>query len=113
MSESFPLEELRALLNKARSVDKYCNQFGADEHKYQWNPSASVEEVEDFEQKIGVRLPEEYRNFLLLAGNGGAGPYYGLFSLQKILYWLEDGMDPKKEPVLYLSLIHISEPTRH
>ena len=101
MSESFPLEELRTLLNKARAVDKYCNQFGADEHKYQWNPPASVEEVEDFEQKIGVRLPEEYRNFLLLAGNGGAGPYYGLFSLQKILYWLEDGMDPKKEPVLY------------
>ena len=101
MSESFPLEELRTLLNKARAVDKYCNQFGADEHKYQWNPPASVEEVEDFEQKIGVRLPEEYRNFLLLAGNGGAGPYYGLFSLQKILYWLEDGMDPKKEPVLH------------
>lgn len=63
MSGSFPLEELRALLNKARAVDKYCNQFGADEHKYQWNPPASVEEVEDFEQKIGVRLPEEYRNF--------------------------------------------------
>ena len=101
MSESFPLEELRALLNKAKAVDKYCYQFGAKSHQYQWNPPASVEEVEDFEQKIGVRLPEEYRNFLLLAGNGGAGPYYGLFSLQKILYWVEDNMDPKKEPVLY------------
>ena len=101
MSESFPLEELRALLNKAKAVDKYCYQFGAKSHQYQWNPPASVEEVEEFEQKIGVRLPEEYRNFLLLAGNGGAGPYYGLFSLQKILYWVEDNMDPKKEPVLY------------
>jgi hypothetical protein len=86
MSESFPLEELRALLNKAKAVDKYCYQFGAKSHQYQWNPPASVEEVEEFEQKIGVRLPEEYRDFLLLAGNGGAGPYYGLFSLQKILY---------------------------
>lgn len=99
--EEFPLKELRDLLEKAKSVDKYCRQFGAKSHQYQWNPPASVEEVEDFEQKIGVRLPEEYRNFLLLAGNGGAGPYYGLFSLQKTLYWLEDDMDPKKEPVLY------------
>ena len=99
--EKFPLEELRDLLEKARAVDKYCQQFGAKSHQYQWNPPASVEEVEDFEQKIGVRLPEEYRNFLLLASNGGAGPYYGLFSLQQILYWLEDDMDPKKEPVLY------------
>ena len=74
MSESFPLEELRALLNKAKAVDKYCYQFGAKSHQYQWNPPASVEEVEEFEQKIGVRLPEEYRDFLLLAGNGGAGP---------------------------------------
>ncbi len=101
MSESFPLKELRTLLNKAKAVDKYCYQFGAKSHQYQWNPPASVEEVEEFEQKIGVRLPEEYRDFLLLAGNGGAGPYYGLFSLQKILYWLEDDIDFKKEPVLY------------
>lgn len=101
MSESFPLAELRELLNKAKEMDANFKQFGADAHKYQWNPPASLEEVEDFEQKIGVRLPEEYRSFLLLAGNGGAGPYYGLFSLQKVLYWLESDIDPKKEAVLY------------
>ncbi|MDE6365434.1 MAG: SMI1/KNR4 family protein, partial [Lachnospiraceae bacterium] len=101
MSERFPLEELRDLLNKAKEMDANCKQFGANAHKYQWNPPASLEEVEDFEQKIGVRLPKEYRSFLLLAGNGGAGPYYGLFSLQEVLYWLEDDMDLKKEPVLY------------
>jgi hypothetical protein len=32
-----------------------------------------------------VRLPAEYRTFLLHAGNGGAGPYTGLLHLEAAL----------------------------
>ena len=84
MNGDFPIEELKAQLNQARLVDKDLKEFGANKHKYFWNSPASLEEVEQFEKKIGVSLPEEYRNFIIKAGNGGAGPFYGLFSLKEI-----------------------------
>lgn len=77
----FPLEEVRALLEKARTADAECKQFGAKHHQYKLNPPASLEEVEVFEESVGVTLPEDYRNFLLYAGNGGAGPFLSLIHI--------------------------------
>jgi hypothetical protein len=37
-----------------------------------------------FELRLGISLPEEYRNFLLELGFG-AGPYYGIFSPEESL----------------------------
>ena len=84
MSNTFPIEELRSLLEKARTADAELKQFGAEHHKYQWNPPASLKEIEEFEQETGISLPDGYRNFLLQEGNGGAGPFYGLFSLAQV-----------------------------
>lgn len=75
MSNTFPIEELRSLLEKARATDADLKQFGAKHHKYQWNPPASLKEIEKFEKETGISLPDGYRNFLLQAGNGGAGPF--------------------------------------
>ena len=36
-----------------------------------------------FEEKHNLLLPEEYKFFLTQIGNGGAGPYYGLYSLDE------------------------------
>jgi len=42
----------------------------------------TVQEVEAFEKKYSITLPEGYREFLLQIGNGGDGPpYYNLHSL--------------------------------
>jgi hypothetical protein len=45
------------------------------------NPSIAESRVEAFEQGHSVRLPSEYRDFLVQIGNGGTGPYQGVFSL--------------------------------
>ena len=77
-------EELRQALERARAADAGLEQFGAKAHQYRWAPPAALTEVEGFEREIGTRLPEDYRAFLLQAGNGGAGPFYGLFSLEQV-----------------------------
>ncbi len=97
MNQDFPLEELRAQLEQARAADPECKMFGARSHRYQWNPPASEKEVEDFEQKIGVTLPQEYRDFLLQAGNGGAGPFYGLSKIGSCEGW---EVEPELPPLL-------------
>lgn len=100
MSNTFPIEELRSLLEKAKATDADLKQFGAKHHKYQWNPPASLKEIEKFEKEIGISLPDGYRNFLLQAGNGGAGPFYGLFSLEQVKGWLSWQVEPGETPYL-------------
>ena len=100
MSNTFPIEELRSLLEKAKVTDAALKQFGAQNHKYQWNPPASLKEIEEFEQETVISLPDGYRNFLLQAGNGGAGPFYGLFSLEQVKGWLSWQVEPGETPYL-------------
>lgn len=99
MEHDFPVDKLRKQLEKAQAMDPDRKRFGAKSHQYQWNPPARREEIEQFEEKIGVSLPKEYRDFLLYAGNGGAGPYYGLWSLERVS-WLNWEIEPEKEPFL-------------
>ncbi len=66
------------LLEQAKAKDPDFERFGADSHQYQLAAPASEEQILKFEEQQGIRLPEEYRDFLLFVGNGGAGPITGL-----------------------------------
>ena len=88
-SKTPSLEEMDHKLNCLRALDKRFLVFGAGTHQYK-NHTLSNEEIESTEVKIGIRLPEEYRQFLLQIGYG-AGPYYGVFSpAESVSVLLED-----------------------
>ncbi len=82
MSDS--VERVVQVLNKlAQARTRNLTSFGADQHKFLLRPTLSEEAVGAFESKHRIALPEDYRAFILHAGNGGCGPYYGIYPLEK------------------------------
>ncbi|WP_329404218.1 SMI1/KNR4 family protein [Streptomyces melanogenes] len=70
--------------------------FGALGHQWVLEEPLTADELAELEGQIGVRLPEEYRTFLLHVAAGGAGPAYGLFPVRRIQgrwRWEGDGAD--------------------
>jgi hypothetical protein len=96
------LQELDKKLSQLRRRDPELKLFGASTHRYTLNPPLGVDEIERFEQDAGVKLPEEYRNFLTRIGNGGAGPYYGLFSLEQVRSEFDDEFPLERIGELFL-----------
>lgn len=82
-------EYIKSLVKRAEELDCNGEIFGVRGHKYILNPVVSMDEVREFENKYGIKLPEEYVFFLTKVGNGGAGPYYGLYSLEKLSSYLQ------------------------
>ncbi|MBP1994367.1 SMI1/KNR4 family protein [Paenibacillus eucommiae] len=77
------LERIKDKLKKAKRKDKAFLVFGASSHKYSVNEKLAAEELADWQAKNQITLPEPYAQFLTEIGNGGAGPYYGIYSLEK------------------------------
>jgi hypothetical protein len=68
--------------------------FGAWGHKWSVEPRLRPDELLALESRLRVRLPDEYRDFLLEVSRGGAGPGYGLFPLRRTdgqWQWVGDG----------------------
>ena len=76
-----PYTQIREDLTLIRSSKIRPGMFGEESHEYKVNAPLSEKDVSAFERRHGITLPDEYRNFLLKLGNGGAGPNYGLFRL--------------------------------
>ena len=77
---------LQSKLQELKKLDRWKKVFGAKRHKYKLNKVKTESELKEFEEKYAITLPKDYRMYLLLVGNGGAGPYYGLETLEDSLY---------------------------
>lgn len=74
---------IKKKLDLLRLIDRNFSVFGSEFHRYNFNPCLTEEQIQEFEQTEGIRLPKEYRSFLMHIGNGGAGPYYGILPLSE------------------------------
>ena len=75
------MKKLQEKFNQLANLDKHGDILGSEVHRYKLNPCISQAKLQAFEQKYNIRLPQDYRQFLLSIGNGGAGPGYGLFGI--------------------------------
>jgi hypothetical protein len=62
-------------------LHRWRRSVGGRRPRYQLNPPLAPAKVEAFERRWNIKLPESYRTFIIDVGNGGAGPYYGLYRL--------------------------------
>ncbi|MEH1873233.1 SMI1/KNR4 family protein [Nostoc sp.] len=76
--------KLKKNLTQLAILDATFEVFGSELHQYQFKPCLSNKDIQVFESRYNIKLPTEYRNFLLEIGNGGAGPGYGLSGLSGI-----------------------------
>ena len=60
-----------------------CSIHGAAVHRYALSTPVNPDELAAFERRLGTRLPSEYREWLTLVSNGGAGPMLGVIPLGK------------------------------
>ena len=68
----------------ARLAEARLAVCGVEAHRFELDPPLTLAELEAFEARHSCRLPDDYRLFITRAGNGGAGPYYGLFPLGRM-----------------------------
>ncbi len=91
---------IKLLLDRMQKEDPAYRVFGSEQHHYRLGPTLTEAELIAFEQQHAIRLPDDYRLFLKEAGNGGigppsqlfmgrsgAGPYYGLQTLEDAAKW--------------------------
>ncbi len=105
--------EIRNLLKQLQVWDAtqpHLKQIGK-EHGFFLQPTLSQEVISQFEARNQIELPSGFREFLAEIGNGGAGPYYGLYPLNA-----QDVIPQLKSPFLLgeaLSLVgHCSDTNR-
>lgn len=86
------VERIKIKLNLAKNTDSFFEVFGASSHKYRLDSPIDITEIETFEKKYNISLPDGYKIFLTQIGNGGnerksqvgnsgAGPDYGIYKL--------------------------------
>jgi len=79
-------------LDRLRRLGSVLDVLDISEPSYTLGPTRTDAELSALEQSCGVRLPDDYRAFLIHVGDGingdaecgGAGPGYGLYSVETL-----------------------------
>ncbi|MEO7733840.1 MAG: hypothetical protein ABIY55_22945 [Kofleriaceae bacterium] len=81
------MSELLATLREAvaalAAADPAYRRFGAARHHYALAPALGDDAIAALEAQLGVALPDELAGFARAVGAGGAGPGYGLVSIDR------------------------------
>lgn len=86
------IELIKHDLDYLRENDTEFRVPGAEDHKWQLGPTWSEQALQEFEKEYKCQLPEDYRLFLHIVGDGihgwnngySAGPNYGLYALASV-----------------------------
>lgn len=70
------MQKMQLVFNREDRVR--CGQFPPEPA---WNNVAPQDVVKRYEQKHNILLPEDYKQFITTAANGGTEPFYGLYSI--------------------------------
>lgn len=86
MSDAFLDARVDWVAKKLRTaVRARLQPFGVEGHKFRLKPPLTEEQVAAFENRYSIELPADYRAFITRVANGGAGPAYGMYSLEQAL----------------------------
>ena len=80
------VERLRGKLCQLLEICQRAAAFGESHHIFTPQAPLSEQDVQLFEAQHGVRLPQDYREFVLGVANGCPGPGYGILRLEQ---WAE------------------------
>ncbi|MFK4475803.1 hypothetical protein ABH897_005603, partial [Paenibacillus sp. RC73] len=94
------LDRIKNKLNQAMRKDTAFSVFGASSHQYKVKEKLTAKELADWQAHNQVTLPEPYAQFLTKVGNGGAGPYYGIYPIEKAASYTE------RQALLAKSVLH-------
>jgi len=82
MSLDDRLREIRVRIERLAARDVDCVVFGASRHEWRLAPPLAADEIEAWQSRHGVALPDELGAWLTTVAASGAGPYYGLVDIR-------------------------------
>lgn len=72
-------------IEELKNINRDCIGMGVGNHRYQFGPKLSLEEIKIHESKFGTEFPEALRLMYMECGNGGCGPDWGIRTIEELV----------------------------
>lgn len=95
---------IKKIMEKMEKLKEKNPEFPCGAFPPEWDKPLKEEQVAKFEQKNGIKLPEDYRRFITTIAGSGSQPFYGLSSIfdrdindvdvnKKFIYTIDNPLD--------------------